>query len=103
MRDLMRMAERILDQPQGASTSQPALQRQSEEDDEVIDASESVTYILHAPGYTQDQLRISVQRDEIEVKTPDFMRRRRLTAQVDPDTVESKYLNGVLSVRVKKA
>ncbi len=103
VKDLMRMADRILSRQVAGRTS-PAEQRgASGPVDEVIDGKSWVTYLLQAPGYALDHFRVSVTRDEIEAKTPDMVRRVRLPSSVDPDSVKSTYHNGVLSVRVKKA
>ena len=100
--EMMRMAGRLFDGSSGVALSQAA-ERSYEAADEVIDGRDSVTYILHLPGLSQDDFRVSVTTDEIEVKTDSFLKRNPLPTKVNPDTVESKYVNGVLSVRVKKA
>jgi HSP20 family molecular chaperone IbpA len=103
MNDLLELAGRILGQPQGMALSHAPVQPEPEHPDEVIEGRERITYILHAPGYTEEQLRVSVRSREIEVATPDFTRRTPLHSSVDPATAKSQFRNGVLSVSVKKA
>lgn len=70
--------------------------------DELIEGRERLTYILNAPGYEKDELRVSVLEDALEVKGPDFLVRKRLPGGVNPETAKSRYLNGVLSVTMER-
>ena len=100
MKDMLRIAERLLS---GSIGAVPVSQETDEtEPDELIDGKEGFTYILNAPGYERDQLLVSVLDDELDVKGPDFAVRKHLPSDVDPETVKSKYVNGILSVTVKK-
>jgi HSP20 family molecular chaperone IbpA len=76
--------------------------RTEEEPDEVIEGNDRITYVLNAPGYSRDDFRVSVLDDSVEVKTKDFLRRRGLGTTVEPETAETTYRNGVLSVTVRK-
>jgi HSP20 family molecular chaperone IbpA len=100
MKDMLRIAERLLS---GSVSAVPVSQEAEEtEPDELIEGKEGFTYILNAPGYEKDQLLVSVLEDELDVKGPDFAVRKRLPSRVDPETVKSKYVNGILSVTVRK-
>lgn len=96
---MLRLAESMAG---GHSPGQAGAAASKSRPDELIDGKEKLTYILNAPGYEKDQLRVSVLPDSLEVKGPDFLVRRELPHSADPDTARSKYLNGVLSVTVAK-
>ena len=71
-------------------------------DDELIESSTHVTFIVHAPGYRSDQLKVSLIGNNIVVTAPDFTLRRPLHASVDKSSLASLYVNGVLSTRLHK-
>lgn len=71
-------------------------------DDELIESSTHVTFIMHAPGYRSSQLKVSLLRDDIVVAAPDFTLRRPLHASVDRSSLASAYVNGVLSAKLHK-
>ena len=103
MDDLLELAERLFRQPRGMALSQAPATTEPETPDEVIEGSHRVTYILHAPGYTEEQLRVDVSDTKIEVSAPDFTRTVPLRSRVEPQTATRQFRNGVLSVSVKKA
>lgn len=72
------------------------------DDDELIESSTHVTFIMHAPGYRSDQLKVSLLGDDIVVTAPDFAVRRPLHASVDGSTLVSAYVNGILSAKLQK-
>jgi len=71
-------------------------------DDELIESSTYVTFIVHAPGYKSSQLRVSLLGDDIVVTAPDFTLRRPLHASVDGSSLASAYVNGVLSAKLRR-
>ncbi len=77
--------------------------RTEEEPDEVITGKDRMTYLLNAPGYTQEDFLVSVLDDAVQVKTPDFLRRRGFGTRVDPASAKTTYRNGVLSVEIRRA
>ncbi len=100
--EFIRLAEKLFEEtiePRGRGAT---LQTEAEPD-EVIVGRETVTYLLNAPGYDREDFLVSVREDSVEVKTKDFLRRRGLGTTVEPDTAETTYRNGVLSVNVRKA
>lgn len=103
MDDLLELAERLLEQPRGMALSQSPARVEPEDTGEVIEGRDRVTYILHVPGYAEEQLRVDVRDREIEVATPDFTKRVPLRSRVDPATATKRFTNGVLSVSVRRA
>ncbi|MDV3277549.1 MAG: Hsp20/alpha crystallin family protein [Nitrososphaerales archaeon] len=98
--EMLRLAESLLG---GAMNPMPAPQEIEETaPDELIERKDGFTYVLNAPGYEKDQLLVSVLEDEVDVKGPDFAVSKHLPNRVDPETVQSKYVNGILSVTVRK-
>ncbi|MDA4124180.1 MAG: Hsp20/alpha crystallin family protein [Thaumarchaeota archaeon] len=72
------------------------------DDGELMESASRVTFILNAPGYWQEDLHVSVSADEVEVRGPDFVVRKRFLPDVDPASVEKSYTNGILEIRLKK-
>ena len=71
-------------------------------DDELIESSTHITFIMHVPGYKSSQLKVSLLGDDIAVAAPDFTLRRPLHASVDRSSLTSAYVNGVLSAKLRK-
>ena len=71
-------------------------------DSEMIESSTYITFIMHAPGYTSTQLKVSLLGDDIVLTAPDFTVRRPLRAAVDGSSLASTYVNGVLSAKLRK-
>ena len=71
--------------------------------DELIESPTQFVYIMHAPGYRSDQLKVSLLGEDIVVTAPDFTVRRPLHASVDGSSLVSDYVNGVLSAKLQKA
>ena len=103
--DFDALFEEVLRLMQGMTANQAPRQVVQTADsarDELIEGRDRLTYIINAPGYEKDDLRVSVLDDEIEVKGPDFIARKRLPVRVNPDGAKSAYNNGVLSVTVER-
>lgn len=101
--DLMRMAGRLLNGERGAGFMRQEPPREEMGQDEVIDGRDRVTYVLQAPGREEEDFKVNVARDEVDVTAPDLEVRRQLPSPVDPKTAVTSYRNGVLSVSVRKA
>jgi HSP20 family molecular chaperone IbpA len=71
-------------------------------DDELIESPTQFAYIMHAPGYRSNQLKVSLLGEDIVVTAPDFTVRRPLHASVDGSSLVSDYVNGVLSAKLRK-
>jgi HSP20 family molecular chaperone IbpA len=84
------------------ATDEPGGLRRRAYDDELIESSTYVTFIVHAPGYRSSQLRVSLLGDDIVVTAPDFTLRRSLHASVDKSSLTSAYVNGVLSAKLQR-
>jgi HSP20 family molecular chaperone IbpA len=100
--EFVRMAEQLFESTL-APRDYSADARPESEPDEVIAGNDRITYLLNAPGYNRDDFLVSVLDDSVEVKTKDFLRRRVFGTTVEPETAETTYRNGVLSVTVRKA
>jgi HSP20 family molecular chaperone IbpA len=96
--EMMRLAESLI----GGQTVRQTTRAAPQPQDEMIEGRDRLTYILNAPGYEKDDLRVSVQEDELEVKGPDFIVKKKFPGRVEPDTAKSSYVNGVLSVIVER-
>lgn len=94
MAEMLRLAERLLGGQLGGE--------QEQEREELIVGKDYITYVLDARGYSKEDILVSVLDDEIEVKGPDFIVKKRLPERVAPETAVSTFRNGVLSVRVKR-
>ena len=57
---------------------------------------------MHAPGYRNGQLKVSLLGVDVVVSAPDFTVRRSLHASVDVSSLASAYINGVLSAKLRK-
>lgn len=104
--ELFRFAEKLFQEeilPGSQSPSEEAVQTGAPEPDEVIEGRDRVTYLLNAPGYSKEEFLVSVLDDQVEVKTKDFLRRRGLGSPVDPESAQTTYRNGVLSVTLKRS
>jgi HSP20 family molecular chaperone IbpA len=98
--EMLRLAERLFgEELQGEGNAEAESERGEEE---LIVGRDYITYVLDARGYSKEDLLVSVLEDEIEVKGPDFIVKKRLPESVVPDTAVSTFRNGLLSVRVKK-
>ena len=84
-----------------AADKQGAAEKRTD-DGELIESSTHVAFIMHAPGYRSDQLKVSLLEDCIVVTAPDFTVRRPLHASVCGSSLTSTYINGVLSARFQK-
>jgi HSP20 family molecular chaperone IbpA len=71
-------------------------------DDEMIESSTHITFIMHVPGYRSSQLKVSLLGGDLVVTAPDFTVRRPLHASVDGSSLTSTYVNGVLSAQLQK-
>lgn len=71
-------------------------------DNELIESSTHIIFIMHAPGYRKGQLKVSLLGDDLVVTAPDFMVRKPLHASVDGSSLASAYVNGVLSAKLQK-
>ena len=71
-------------------------------ENELIESSTHITFIMHAPGYRIGQLKVSLLGDDIVVTAPDFTVSRPLHASVDGSSLASAYVNGVLSAKLRK-
>jgi HSP20 family molecular chaperone IbpA len=71
-------------------------------DDELIESSTQISFIMHVPGYRSGQLKVSLLGENIVVTAPDFMVRRPLHASVYKSSLETAYVNGVLSAKLQK-
>lgn len=101
LEDLVKRAERLLDRPYEKgwfSAAQEGWKGRCE----LVERIETVTVVLEAPGYQPSDLRSSVSEDEIMVEAPDFSVRRALPCRVDPESIQTEYRNGVLSIQIAK-
>lgn len=73
-----------------------------DDEGELIEGPERVTFVLQAPGYWEEDLHVSASEAGLEVKAPDFTVRRQLPPDADVSDLEKRYANGVLSVTIKK-
>ena len=96
--EMMRLAESLV----GGQPLRQVAATSVQTRDELIEGRDRLTYILNAPGYGKDDLRVSVLEDEIEVKGPDFIAKKRLPGRVEPDSAKSTYVNGILSVTLER-
>lgn len=103
MDEMDRMVRQLLSDETAQEETEQEQRREEEEPDEIIDGKKSITYILNAPGFEKDDFLVSLQDREIEVKTGEFMIKKKLPALVKPKTAVSSYRNGILSITVKKA
>jgi HSP20 family molecular chaperone IbpA len=69
---------------------------------ELIEDSDSFTFVMMAPGYAVRDVHVTLDVFTLTVETRDFRVNRALRSPVDPASARSTYLNGVLSVRVDK-
>jgi len=69
---------------------------------ELVERSDSISYILLASGYCARDFRVRVVRGELRIDAPDFRVTRPLRCTVDPLAVKTDYRNGVLSVSIPK-
>jgi len=103
--EFFRLAERALRQSAEGARDVSEIQSPqvwSSDPDEIITGPKEITYLLEAPGYEPDDFLVSVFDDAIEVKTREFMRRKKLGSTVYPESAATTYKNGVLSVRMKR-
>ncbi len=100
--EFVRLAEKLFEDALDPRSYSPSVRTEAEPD-EVIAGEEWVTYLLNAPGYDREDFLVSVLDDSVEIKTKDFLRRRSLGTPVLPETAETTYRNGVLSVKVRSA
>jgi HSP20 family molecular chaperone IbpA len=100
--DMIRLTQRLFETQPSDWGAEAQPEQEQVDRDELIERGDSFEYILEAPGYSEGQLLVTVQDDEIEVRGPDFVMSKALPSKVDPDSTDSKYTNGVLSVRVNK-
>jgi HSP20 family molecular chaperone IbpA len=70
---------------------------------ELIESSDHFTLIVHAPGYRNGELKASLVEDDLVVSAPDFGVHSTLHAPVESQSLVSTYVNGVLSVRLRKS
>lgn len=70
---------------------------------ELTEGPESVSFVLMAPGYRPWEFRIGVAEGELRVEAPDFFLTKALHCGVDRSSLQTRYNNGVLSVRLAKA
>lgn len=75
---------------------------ESEDDGELVEGPEFISFVLMAPGYCMKDFKVEVARRELWVEAPDFEVRRALGSPVDPSGAAVDYRNGVLSVRIPK-
>ena len=100
LEELVKDAQLLIDRPYRPGRERPS--GAGREISELIERMDSVTLILEVPGYRSEELHTSIEGDEIEVRTPRFTLRKSLPWRVDPASMTSDYLNGVLSVRATK-
>ncbi len=68
------------------------------DEDEVIDGPEEVTFILHAPGYWDEDLVVVLVGKELVVRRPDFAIGRQLPVNAEVSDIVRNCTNGVLNV-----
>lgn len=100
--EMMRLAESIVRGQPAMQATRQAAKASSQSVDELIEGKDRLTYILDAPGYEKDDFRVSILDSELEVKGPDFIARKKLPGRVDADSARSAYVNGVLSVTLRR-
>lgn len=82
------------------------LDEKSTEDDkmtgELMEGAYELNYMLMAPGYTRRDISVRADEEHLVIEAYDFKIVKYLRCVIEPATVRSTYLNGVLSVRVAK-
>ena len=73
---------------------------------DIITADGEVQVVVELPGVSKDDIKLRGTKSTItvSVETPNrkYYKKLELPIQVDPKTAESKYINGVLEVTIKK-
>ncbi|MDE1853601.1 MAG: Hsp20/alpha crystallin family protein [Thaumarchaeota archaeon] len=69
---------------------------------EVIQSATEVTFILITPGYSARDFLARADETHLRVAMPGDEMVRQLACTVDPSTLRTSYVNGVLSVRMSK-
>ena len=100
--EIVRAAERELEDLREGAEAEPAEPDPSEMGEIIVGAAE-VTLLLNAPGYRPEELRVTAMTHAITVGTSDFEMRRRLACRVEPARMVVAYNNGILSVTIPKA
>ncbi|MDP3995905.1 MAG: archaeal heat shock protein Hsp20 [bacterium] len=84
----------------------PTVSEEREPIVDIFDEKEEVRIIVEVPGVTQESIKTEIKGDvlTLEAKDPDrkYYKEIVLPKEIDPDTLTSKYKNGVLEIRVKK-
>jgi HSP20 family molecular chaperone IbpA len=83
--------------------SRSGRQEEREDEGELIESAEGVSFILVAPGYSLREFKVGVTNAKLRVSAPDFELARPVHCKVDPSSQETGYNNGVLSVRLAKS
>ena len=94
--DFARATHRELDGWPGTGASAP------KDRGELVERTDSISFILMAPGYLLRDFRVTAYRGVLRVLAPDFDVARPLACRVDPREVATDYRNGILSVRIPK-
>lgn len=98
MEELVRAAQDDLDSPR-----RPSVRENTADPGELTERPEYVSYILMAPGYRSWEFRVGVAEGELRIETPDFFISRPLRCEVEKESLTTRYINGVLSVRLMKS
>jgi HSP20 family molecular chaperone IbpA len=74
---------------------------------DVLEEKDDVVVVAEAKGFNKENLRIQVENQRLTLSAEALERRYRkslnLPARVIPNTMRTRYKNGVLEIRLKKA
>ena len=91
----------IKETPQG-----PKVSEEREPIVDIFDEKEEVRIIVEMPGVTQENIKTAIKGDVLTLEAKDASRKYYkeiiLPKEVDPDTLKSKYKNGVLEIWLAK-
>jgi HSP20 family molecular chaperone IbpA len=69
---------------------------------ELVERWSELTFVLLCPGCRPEELAVEIGRRDLSIKGPGFEVVRRLPSAVEISSVRSSYVNGILSLRMKK-
>jgi len=74
---------------------------------DVLEEKDDVVVVAEAKGFSKENLRIQIENQRLTLSAEALERRYRkslnLPARVIPNTMRTRYKNGVLEIRLKKA
>jgi HSP20 family protein len=73
---------------------------------DIFDEGEIILVVVELPGVEEEEIEVEVKDDLLSLSTKGrrkYLKEMLLPHLVDPATVTTKYKNGILELRVKKA